>query len=236
MKSYPITFDLYRELIKEPLDKRLTVLLNNEFSNLRQSLTQSTKLIPINTLCKLNNGINYLIFEIDNTPIPISLFKFTKDIRGWRLAAHTSNTSIDLIVGIYLEKRFQNFEDRIKAQVSDCLQNSYSAWDWVIRRSDTKTKYIHNVRHKARLFLSEKLLTGSYDLGRVIPPLNNLLTEGDYVITNSNYPNQLVNFTVVDQDRILIPEFCDVPADMNKIVNKVIFINNLIRLNPTVIN
>lgn len=231
MKSYPITFDLYRKLIKEPLNERVTILLNNEFSNLRQTLTRS-----VSTLCKLNNGINYLIFEIDNTPIPISLFKFTKDIRGWKFSSHTTNILTDLIAGIYLEKRFQNFEDKIKAYVSDYQQNNYSAGDWVIRRSDTKTKYIHNVWHKARLFLGEKLLTGSYyDLCQVTP-LNNILTMGDYVITNSNYPDQLVNFTVNDQDEILIPEFCEIPADMNKIVNKIIFINNLIKLNPTVIN
>lgn len=230
MKSYPITFDLYRELIKEPLNERVTILLNNEFSNLRQSLSRSVK--PVNSLCKLNNGVNYLIFEIDNTPIPVSLFKFTREItRGWR--STVTNSLVDFIVGIYLEKRFQGYEDKIKAQVADGLQNNYSAGDWVIRRLDTTTKYIHNVYHKARLYIGEKLKTSN--LIR-ITPLNNLLTKGDYVITNSKYPDQLVNLTVIDQDRILIPEFCEVPADMNKMVNKIIFINNLIQLNPTVIN
>jgi len=232
MKSYPITFDLYRKLVKEPLNERVTLLLNNEFSKLRQSLTQPVS--PVNTLCKLNNGINYLIFEIDNTPIPVSLFKFTKNIiSGWRLSS-TTNIHIDIIAGIYLEKRFQSYEDKIRTQVSDGLQNNYSAGDWVIRRLETKTKYIHNVRHKARLFLGEKLLSSCYDLSRVTP-LNNLLIMGDYAITNSKYPDQSVSFTVVDQDRLLIPEFCEVPADMNKIVNKIIFIDNLIKLNPTVI-
>jgi hypothetical protein len=230
MKSYPITFDLYRKLIKEPLNERVTILLNNEFSSLRQSLSRPVK--PVNSLCKLNNGVNYLIFEIDNTPIPVSLFKFTREItRGWR--STTTNSLVDFIVGIYLEKRFQDYEDKIKAQVADGLQNNYSAGDWVIRRLDTTTKYIHNVYHKARLYIGEKLKTSS--LIRVTP-LTNLLTKGDYVITNSNYPDQLVNLTVIDQDRILIPEFCEVPADMNKMINKIIFINNLIQLNPTVIN
>lgn len=230
MKSYPITFDLYRKLIKEPLNERVTILLNNEFSNLRQSLSRPVK--PVNSLCKLNNGVNYLIFEIDNTPIPVSLFKFTREItRGWR--STVTNSLVDFIVGIYLEKRFQSYEDKIKAQVADGLQNNYSAGDWVIRRLDTMTKYIHNVYHKARLYIGEKLKTSS--LIR-ITPLNNLLTKGDYVITNSKYPDQLVNLTVIDQDRLLIPEFCEVPADMNKMVNKIIFINNLIQLNPTVIN
>lgn len=229
MKSYPITFDLYRKLIKEPLNERVTVLLNNEFSNLRQSLT---RLIPVNTLCKLNNGVNYLIFEIDNIPIPVSLFKYTRDVR-WRLA-QTANNLVDFIAGIYLEKRFQGYEDKIKTQVADSIQNNYSAGDWVIRRLNTNTKYIHNVYHKARLYIGEKV-PGSYDLIQVTS-LNSLLTVGDYVITNSNYPDQSVNFTVSSQDRLLIPEFCEVPADMNKIVNKVIFINNLIQLNPTVIN
>jgi len=227
MKSYPITFDLYRKLIKEPLNERVTVLLNNEFSNLRQSLT---RLIPVNTLCKLNNGVNYLIFEIDNIPIPVSLFKYTRDVR-WRLA-QTANNLVDFIAGIYLEKRFQGYEDKIKTQVADSIQNNYSAGDWVIRRLKTNTKYIHNVYHKARLYIGEKV-PGSYDL---IQTLNSLLTMGDYVITNSNYPDQSVNFTVGSQDRLLFPEFCEVPADMNKIINKVIFINNLIHLNPTIIN
>ena len=227
MKSYPITFDLYRKLIKEPLNERVTVLLNNEFSNLRQSLT---RLISVNTLCKLNNGVNYLIFEIDNVPIPVSLFKYTRDVR-WRLA-QTANNLVDFIAGIYLEKRFQGYEDKIKTQVADSLQNNYTAGDWVIRRLNTNTKYIHNVYHKARLYVGEKV-PGSYDL---IQALNSLLTMGDYVITNSNYPDQSVNFTVGSQDRLLFPELCEVPADMNKIINKVIFINNLIHLNPTIIN
>lgn len=230
MKSYPITFDLYRELIKEPLNERVTILLNSEFSNLRQSLSRPVK--PVNSLCKLNNGVNYLIFEIDNTPIPVSLFKFTREItRGWR--STVTDSLVDFIVGIYLEKRFQGYEDKIKAQVADGLQNNYSAGDWVIRRLDITTKYIHNVYHKARLYIGEKLKTSN--LIR-ITPLNNLLTKGDYVITNSKYPDQLVNLTVIDQDRILIPEFCEVPADMNRMINKIIFINNLIQLNPTVIN
>lgn len=228
MKSYPITFDLYRKLIKEPLNERVTILLNNEFSDLRQTLTQ-----PINTLCKLNNGVNYLIFEIDNTLIPVSLFKSTKDVR-WRLT-QSVNYLVDFIAGIYLEKRFQGYEDKIKTQVADGLQNNYSAGDWVIRRLKTNTKYIHNVYHKARLYIGEKL-PGSYDLLQATPANCTLLTMGDYVITNSNYPDQSVNFTVSSQDRLLIPEFCEVPADMNKIVNKVIFINNLIQLNPTIIN
>lgn len=228
MKSYPITFDLYRKLIKEPLNERVTVLLNNEFSNLRQSITRPVK--SVNTLCKLNNGVNYLIFEIDNVPIPVSLFKYTRDVR-WRLT-QTTNNLVDFIAGIYLEKRFQSYEDKIKAQVADSLQNNYTAGDWVIRRLNTNTKYIHNVYHKARLYIGEKV-PGSYDL---IQALNSLLTMGDYVITNSNYPDQSVNFTVGSQDRLLFPELCEVPADMNKIINKVIFINNLIHLNPTIIN
>ena len=230
MKSYPITFDLYRKLIKEPLNERVTILLINEFSNLRRSLTRSVNSV---TFCKLNNGINYLIFEIDNTLIPVSLFKNTRNINGWSLT-HTTNNLVDFIVGIYLEKRFQGYEDKIKTRIANGLLNNYSAGDWVIRRSDTSTKYIHNVLHKARLYLSEKLIMNN-NLVRATS-LNNLLTTGDYAITNNNYPDQLVNFTVIDQDRILIPEFCEIPADMNKIVNKLIFINNLIQLNPTVIN
>jgi hypothetical protein len=63
---------------------------------------------------------------------------------------------------------------------------------------------------------------------------NPSIGDGDYVIENSLYPDQKIDFTIKDNNRMLLKEFTITPYDMNVIVNKVVFIKNILGLNPVI--
>ena len=222
MKIFPITFDIYRKEIKDSLKDRSVVLLTTEFAQIKST-------VPTNsvTIRNLSNGINYLMLEINNENIPVSLFKNTRDYS--RFGSQGSD-KIDLINGFYLENRFKDYEDDIRKQLVENSDKQLYLGNWRVFKKPTKTKFIHNVSHKSRVLISGKL-DYSYNILYINSPL---IGSGDYVIENSLYPDQKIEFTVDDNNRIQLKEFTITPYDMNVIVNKVVFIRNILRLNPVI--
>ena len=222
MKIFPITFDIYRKEIKDPLKNRSVVLLNTEFAQIKSTVPTGSV-----TIRNLSNGINYLMLEINNENIPVSLFKNTRDYG--RFGSQTID-KIDLINGLYLENRFKDYEDDIRQQLVENSDKQLYLGNWRVFKKPTETKFIHNVSHKSRALISGKL-----DYSYNILYMNNpLIGNGDYVIENSQYPDQKVDFTINDQSRVQFKEFTVTPYDMNIIVNKIVFIRNILELNPVV--
>ena len=222
MKIFPITFDIYRKEIKDTLKDRSVVLLNTEFAQIKSSVPTGSV-----TIRNLSNGINYLMLEINNENIPVSLFKNTRDYG--RFGSQTTD-KIDLINGFHLENRFKDYEDDIRKQLVENSDKQLYLGNWRVFKKPTETKFIHNVSHKSRVLISGKL-DYSYNILYINSPL---IGSGDYVIENSLYPDQKIEFTVDDNNRIQLKEFTITPYDMNAIVNKVVFIRNILGLNPVI--
>jgi hypothetical protein len=222
MKIFPITFDIYRKEIKDSLKDRSVVLLNTEFAVIKSTVPSGSI-----TIRDLSNGINYLMLEINNENIPVSLFKNTREYSRY---GSRSTDKIDLINGFYLENRFKDCENDIRKQLVENSDKQLYLGNWRVFKKPTVTKFIHNVSHKSRVLISGKL-DYSYNMLYINNPS---IGDGDYVIENSLYPDQKIDFTIKDNNRMLLKEFTITPYDMNVIVNKVVFIKNILGLNPVI--
>lgn len=213
---YPITHEIYKSLIDDPADRTI-LIVTKEFIDLRKKIASSN--YNGTTIIDSVDGTCYYIIKIGNgVEIPICIFRSTDG--GFR-----KRSNMDLISGIYLEKKYLQYLESIKL----CLRvpGDYCIGDWVVKQtSSTPTPYIHNTLERLNIALYYRDHSFYLNLSKY--------SEGDYEIATTNFPNGAVNFTLID-GKIHFPEMIPIPIDADIIIDKLAFISNIFKLNPTIV-
>lgn len=211
VEIYPITKNIYTNLVKDGIGNRKLVLAIKEgitYRRMNDELDGSDKFPLFDIL-----GVMYFYIKFPDIEIPLTIFNGSGGV-------YTSSTPY---FGFYIEEKYDEYVEKIKEAISN--PNNFTIKWTVTRTSETPKYYRKNVTYRVRSIISECGLD-------LYPPLLNKI-DGDFQITNKDYPEEIIKFSMNDS-RIIFDEMQPTPLDMSIVTEKLKFIKIILNFNPTI--
>jgi len=211
VEIYPITKNIYTNLVKDGISNRKLVLAIKEgitYRRMNDELDGPDRFPLFDTL-----GVMFFNIKFSDIEIPLSIFNGSGGV-------YTSSTPY---FGFYIEEKYDEYVEKIKEAISN-PSNFTIKWT-VTRTSETPKYYRKNVIHRVRSIVSECGLD-------LYPPLLNKI-DGDFEVTNKDYPEEIIKFSMND-NRIIFDEMQPTPLDMSIVTEKLKFIKIILNFNPTI--
>jgi hypothetical protein len=205
---YPITYQMYSKKLS-PGEKRVSICISREYRIIKNdSLNNPGTAVP---LCNILSGPCYLEVDIPNViKIPICVIK------------SGSRNCCSVLFTLLIEEKYLVHLDKLKELL--VKPGEYGCFGWSLYMVSNKpTYYTRNTSHRTRLAL--------FDCCNDYIEYSARMPDGDYVF--SGY-GEKIEFTIKD-DYILFPELLPIPIDVTTIINKQLFIQNLLAHNPAII-
>lgn len=218
---YPIPHEIYEEEVANLVNRDFFFVTKN-FLELRKIIAEEN-LKPATSLTSLDDGVYYLMIETDGKKIPVALVKSCIYLR--RLKSLYNSTDIESVCGIYVEKKYAPYIEKIREIIKNPQEYCMGSW-YLVKTSDKPDYYTHNTTHRIR--------AAEYNSGNCTYSPN--IELGNYEITDSK---NTIAFTVDNRDsygdtRILFPEMKEDVVDVKKIHDKINFIISILNFNPRI--
>lgn len=192
-----------------PEEKRVPISISREYRIIKNDYQNNPgSTVP---LYEILSGPCYLEVDIPNViKIPICILK------------SGSRYCCSVLFTLLIEEKYLIHLDKLKELL--IKPGEYGCFNWNLYRVSNKpTYYTRNTNHRTRLALFD--CCNDYVEHSVRVP------DGDYVF--SGY-GERIEFTIND-NYILFPELLPIPVDVTTIINKQLFIQNLLAHNPVII-